>query len=154
MRLLPLSSLRVSRSAIWSLTLFSKLCFHSLRLTFITILREAKDPFGWSCGTFPWPLGPSLPALIALLNYIPLKSTHWALNNIPSLCPAWCAPTLTPQFQAHQPPPSLCLLCDLFLSLTLVHPLFSLPPCRVSVPGEPVLGIPPFSVGLLRICIP
>lgn len=74
----------------------------------ISVLREARDPLGWSCGTFPWVLRPSLSA------QIPLKSSHCEPHNIPSLCPAALHPPppasgliLPTPLQAHQPPPSL-----------------------------------------------
>lgn len=95
----------------------------------ISVLREARDPLGWSCGTFPWVLRLSLSA------QIPLKSSHCEPHNIPSLCPA----------ALHPPPPSLwphpsnsapgtpassfslCLLCDLLLSLLPTNSLPSPP---------------------------
>lgn len=65
MRLILLSfpSLPDSQSAILSLTLFNKFCFHFLQLSLISIYHKAKDHLGWPCRTPNSVLRPSLPAL-------------------------------------------------------------------------------------------
>ena len=51
----PSTILYHSHYAVNSMFTFSGSCL-------ISILHKARDPLGWSCGTLPWVLTPSLPA--------------------------------------------------------------------------------------------
>lgn len=97
----------------------------------ISIQHEARDLLGWSCRTLPWVLGPSLPAWMALLRYLLSPPTVSRIRS--QVCALHALhPSPPPGLWPHPPNSapgtpassfSLCLLCDLFLSLTLAHRL-------------------------------
>lgn len=50
---------------------YSRNCFHFFWLLSDFILCEAKDPSGWTCGTFPWVLRSSFPASVLPVDRLP-----------------------------------------------------------------------------------
>lgn len=65
-------------------------------LPLISILSEARDPLGWSCGSLPWVLGP------ASLHHLEKGDTWWAVN-VPatSIVPGHLHVELTRAIQVH-----------------------------------------------------